>query len=194
MSKIILEEGRIRDLPYRKRLDACSFMGNDLNEETTIKEGKHGKGAFAGKSFKKDQIICKLVGSLHRRNEMPEKDNKKTVRFIQIGRKIYLHVAGNGDYLNHSCSPNAGLVIKGKSVHLQAIKNIKCGEEVTFDYSTTMNEDEYELKCNCGSSNCRKVISDFKYLPNDIQEKYFQLGIVPDYVFRNGMKKKNCAL
>src|SRR5207245_8745746 len=33
MSKIILDEDRIRDLPYRKRLDACtSIIKNEIDE------------------------------------------------------------------------------------------------------------------------------------------------------------------
>jgi len=151
-------------------------------EKLSVKEGKNGKGAFVIDDFKKGQIICSLIGSIHRRNEMPKRDTKVTVRFIQIGKKTYLHVSGNGDYLNHSCNPNAGLVIKGTNVNLKAIKNIKRGKEVTFDYSTTMGEDEYELKCHCGNANCRKKIRDFKYLPVTIQQKYVKLGIVPAHI------------
>ncbi len=123
---------------------------------------------------------------------MPSKDTKKTVRYVQIGRKSYLHISGNGDYLNHSCNPNAGLVIKGTNVNLKAIKNIKRGDEVTFDYSTTMNEDEYELKCHCGSTNCRKIIRDFKYLPITLQKKYVKIGIVPLYIL-NVIKKQTAV-
>lgn len=148
----------------------------------SVKEGKLGKGAFASDDFKKSQIICTLVGRRYHRNDMPRKDTKKTVRYVQIGRKFYLHISGNGDYLNHSCCPNAGLVIKGTNVKLKAIKNIKRGDEITFDYSTTMNEDEYELTCHCGNANCRKTIRDFKYLPNTIRKKYISMDIVPLYI------------
>jgi len=157
-------------------------MGMVREEKLLVKEGNYGKGAFAADDFKKGQIICALGGSTHQRDEMPKKDTKKTVRYVQIGRKFYLHISGNGDYLNHSCNPNAGLVIKGTNVKLKAIKNIKRGDEVTFDYSTTMNEDEYELSCHCGNTNCRKTIRDFKYLPITIRKKYVRMGIVPLYI------------
>jgi SET domain-containing protein len=163
-------------------------------EKLSVKEGIHGKGAFVTDSFKKGKTICKLIGTLYRGNEMPEKDNKVTVRFVQIGKKTYLQISGNGDYINHSCNPNAGLVIKGTNVNLQAIKDIKQGEEITYDYSTTMDENKYELKCNCGRANCRKVIRDFKCLPNTIQQKYVSLGIVPDYILKSVIKKKNSSV
>lgn len=62
-----------------------------------------------------------------------------------------------------------------------AIKDIEKGEEITWDYSTTMDEDIWEMDCNCGSKKCRKRIRDFKYLPKEIKERYVKLGIVPDY-------------
>jgi len=49
---------------------------------------------------------------------------------------------GVDDFFNHSCDPNAGLQIDGQKVWLVAIKNITQGEEITWDYSTTMDEDD----------------------------------------------------
>ena len=66
-----------------------------------------------------------------------------------------------------------------------SIKDIKKGEEITWDYSTTMDEDKWEMDCVCQSKNCRKRIKDFKYLPKEIQQKYIKLGIVPDYILEN---------
>lgn len=71
----------------------------------------------------------------------------------------------------------------GKAVF--ANKNFKAGEEITWDYSTTMDEDKWEMDCVCQSKNCRKRIKDFKYLPKEIQQKYIKLGIVPDYILEN---------
>ncbi len=74
------------------------------------------------------------------------------------------------DYINHSCNPNSGLIIKNEKVNLIAIKNIKNGKEITYDYSTTINEDNWKMRCNCGSKICRKIIKDFKYLPKNIKK------------------------
>ena len=68
---------------------------------------------------------------------------------------------------------------------LFAVKDIETGQEITWDYSTTLDEDEWELDCACESAACRGRIRDFKHLPKNLQQKYISLGIVPDYV-RNG--------
>jgi len=55
---------------------------------------------------------------------------------------------------------------------LRAIKNIKKGEEICTDYSIS-GFDKWEMKCHCGSSNCRKIIyGDFKKLPAKLRSKY----------------------
>lgn len=89
------------------------------------------------------------------------------------------------DYVNHSCDPNSGLVINNINVILIAIRNIKKLEEITWDYSTTIDEDEWEMDCNCRSNICRGRIGDFKYLPEDIQRRYIKLGIVPNYILES---------
>ena len=54
-------------------------------------------------------------------------------------------------HLNHSCNPNVG--VRGEITFI-AMRDIEAGEELTFDYAMTDNED-YEMHCNCGTQNCR---------------------------------------
>ena len=98
---------------------------------------------------------------------------------------------GLNDFLNHLCNPNSGLKIEGKRVTLIAIKNIKKGKEIKWDYSTTMDEDDWELDCKCGSKNCRKRIKDFKYLPKKLRQKYIKLRIVPEYILKDIGETRN---
>jgi SET domain-containing protein len=63
--------------------------------------------------------------------------------------------------LSHSCRPNCSTVIhvvNGKySIGMFAIRDIKFGEELTFDYnSVTESEKEFEQAlCLCGTSMCQ---------------------------------------
>jgi hypothetical protein len=86
-------------------------------------------------------------------------------------------------FLNHSCSPNSGFKIRGKEARLVAIKDISAGDEVTFDYSTTMHKDKWSLKCNCGNRKCRGLITNFDTLTKSLQNRYKKLGIVPRYAY-----------
>ena len=149
-------------------------------------QSKLGKAVFANKDFKKGEEIIKFRGQPMKRRELPELIVPEDDRYIQVGKDKYLGPSGDfDDFFNHSCNPNSGIKIIGKRVILIAIKDIKKEKEVTWDYSTTMNEDEWEMDCMCKSKNCRKKIRDFKYLPKEIQQKYIELEIVPKYILKN---------
>ncbi|HZZ43123.1 MAG TPA: hypothetical protein VFE58_09305, partial [Tepidisphaeraceae bacterium] len=66
-------------------------------------------------------------------------------------------------------------------VELVAIRDIEEGEELYFDYSTTMDEDDFEMVCRCGTKGCRGVVRDFKHLPGELKKRYVGLGVVPGY-------------
>jgi hypothetical protein len=101
---------------------------------------------------------------------------------LQIGPDLYIGESGHADdFVNHSCDPNAGMLIDGTDVRLIAIREIPSGEQITFDYSTTMDEDDFEFDCLCGSQECRRRIRDFKHLSEGTKKRYGQLGVVPDY-------------
>ena len=42
------------------------------------------------------------------------------------------------------------------------MKNIRRGEEVTFDYSTSEGENGWYLICHCENKNCRRIIGSYK--------------------------------
>jgi len=59
---------------------------------------------------------------------------------------------------NHSCDPNT--VYDGLNV--KAIRNISKGEELTLDYSSFLDEHMEPFECQCGSPECRGVITGIK--------------------------------
>ena len=149
-------------------------------------QSKLGKAVFANKDFKKGEEIIEFNGKLFTYEQLPIPYDEVEDHYVQIDKNLYMGPSGGvDDFFNHSCNPNSGIKIKGKRVILIAIKDIEKREEITWDYSTTMDEDEWEMECICESKNCRKRIRDFKYLPKKIQQKYIKLGIVPKYILEN---------
>jgi hypothetical protein len=63
-----------------------------------------------------------------------------------------------------------------------AIRDIGIGEEICYDYSTTMAEGFWTLQCRCGAESCRGLVTDFELLPDQIREKYLSLGIVQRFI------------
>ncbi len=140
-------------------------------------------GVFAGERFRRGDFIVRFTGAIYGVKDLPPIVRPQDDRFVQVGIRKYMGPSGGvDDYFNHSCNPNAGLTfVTDSKINLIAIKDISPGEEITWDYSTTMDEDDWEMNCKCGAANCRRRIRDFKYLPRAIQKKYAMLGIVPAY-------------
>ena len=144
-----------------------------------------GRGVFAMEPILAFERIIEFTGPLLRQSETtPE------TYAVQIGPDLYLGASGGpDDFINHSCEPNSGLIIRGQQVHLHAIRGIRAGEEICFDYSTTMDEEDWEMTCHCGTAMCRRFVRDGRHLPDEIWNRYLKLGILPDYVQKSRSAK-----
>lgn len=146
-----------------------------------IKRDKKGAGVYAARPFSRGETIYVLRGkkvvpkNMHYHN----KDFlKKSINPLQIAPRLYLQLSRPSLFFNHSCEPNAG--IKGTST-LFALKHIRRGEEITYDYSTTIDE---SFECVCGSPRCRHAIIDFFGLSRKTQEYYCKRGALPRFILR----------
>lgn len=161
----------------------------------TMKVTNKGKSIFANRNFDVHSFIIEFRGKLYSKEEYKLRLNPCNNHFLQVDDNLFLGPTRTPDnYINHSCCPNSGIRIVGNSVLLFAVKNIRKGEEITFDYSTTMAEDFWEMECRCGAKNCRRSIRDFKYLPRELQERYIALGIVPDFVINHSRQSLQMAM
>jgi len=122
--------------------------------------------------------LCLFTGPVIDYEITKDLDEKESYA-LQVSKDSYHLLDPPFRYFNHSCDPNCGLT---PDLKLIAIKPISVGEELTYDYSTTMMERDWKMKCSCGKSNCRKIISDFDKLPREVQTKYLELNIVQDYI------------
>lgn len=148
----------------------------------TVGKNHHGKAVFAAKNYKKDDVILVFEGPIVSKSELPKNLHGKMDRFVQIGINQYMGPSRTtDDYVNHSCDPNSGLKFTDFGLLLIAIKPIKIGEEIAWDYSTTMHEDNWQMDCLCGSKKCRGVVKEFKHLPVSTKRRYKRLGILPKY-------------
>jgi SET domain-containing protein len=142
-----------------------------------VQECGTGRGVFACEAILAKSVIMLYSGPMLRYEQ-----TSPTTLALQIGPDLYMGESkAADDFVNHCCEPNAGMLIDGCDVQLVAIRDIATGEQITFDYSTTMDEDDFEFDCLCGKEKCRGRIRDFKHLPAAIGEYYGNLGVVPLY-------------
>jgi len=146
-----------------------------------VRSGTHGRGVFTEEPIPAAGWIIRFTGPFLRYAQ-----TSASTYALQIGPDLYIGSSGElDDFINHSCEPNAGLRITGTTVDLYAIRDIAAGEEILFDYSTTLDEEDFTMSCQCGAPSCRGVIGDGKYLPEETWRRYIALGIVPEYVQRS---------
>jgi uncharacterized protein len=126
-----------------------------------------GEGLFAKVNFKKGNLIFAWEGVL-KKGRYPYYVGD---RWLQIEKCQWIAPLRNnpGWYINHSCNPNSGIK---NSVQIVAMKNIRRGEEVTFDYSTSESEKGWYLICDCENKNCRRIIRSYKSLSTELKLKY----------------------
>ncbi len=125
-----------------------------------------GEGVFATTSFDSNEIVMTGV--------IKKTLNENHSHASQIGEHDYVFHAGLITKVNHSCEPNCGIHVNKSGAHdFIAIKKISPEEEITFDYAMrNYNIDYFPMQCMCGSDQCRKNITGWKYLPDNIKAKY----------------------
>ena len=121
------------------------------------------KSIFTTQPIKKDTIIF----------EFEKKFLKHPTRTsMQIDEGIHQE-CNNPDafenLLNHACNPNG--YIKFSDLTYRALRNIKKGEELTFNYLTTEWDLFNKFQCHCNFTNCYGQIKGFKYLTLKQQQK-----------------------
>lgn len=137
------------------------------------------KGIFAKRDIRKGEVIFIFKGK--KKEDKYDKERSKIGQnWLGFGENIWLDPKNDsfGRYINHSCDPNAG--IKGK-VTFVAMRKIKKGEEITFDYSISEADPYWRLdhNCRCGCKNCRKIIRSVESLTKDIFKRY--LPYIPKF-------------
>lgn len=147
-----------------------------------IKQTNTGKGVFTKIDIPARKPIIEVTGEVHSENTMPQPENPA---WLQVSNKWFVGPSGSlDDQVRHSCNPNAYLEVVGTRAILYSLYLIKAGSEVTFDYSLTSTDtlDKWKLDCKCNFVNCRKTISGWQYLPEDLKEKYRKMNIVPMFM------------
>lgn len=133
----------------------------------------HGRGVYATADIKKGTRVIEYLGErishaeADRRYEHKGEDDGHTFLFIASNRTVIDAAVDGNDarFINHHCDPNCETVIEKSRVFIDAIRNIKAGEELGYDYQLTWEstDDPAELAlyaCRCGARKCRGTMLD----------------------------------
>ncbi len=130
---------------------------------------------IADKPFSAGEDILEFRGPKVRGDELDSR-----IHALEIGGGWFLGPSGLADdFVNHACDPNSAVFFEHSKVMLRALRDIAQGEEITFDYSLVMREDDTTFECCCGAKNCRGIIGPFSELPEDLKRQYARQKLVP---------------
>ena len=158
-------------------LDAYRALPNPF----AVGESHLGKTVFAARGFAEGETLLRFAG---RRLTRAPQAHGTDDRFVQVGEGEYLGPSGRvDDLINHSCDPNTGLRFEaGGAVFLVALRRIDAGEEVSWDYSTTLKDSDWRMPCDCRSVDCRGLIGNFDTVSAERQAWFVERGLVAPYL------------
>ncbi|MEJ2376355.1 MAG: SET domain-containing protein [Pseudolabrys sp.] len=117
-----------------------------------------GLGLFATRPIKKKTRIAEYKGPIldAEAAERAERRGNRYLYEVSKNRTIDGTARSNvARYANHSCNPNAESVIWRGRVFIKALRDIKPGEEIVYDYGTDYLKNVIgRSKCKC--SRCRR--------------------------------------
>lgn len=185
--------------------DSCDFQENCKNKRIQQSDCpnlivatalKKGNGLFANENIEKHRFITEYVGEVINNEQLVERHAKYTRLgkehwyVMSVWNSLYIDATEMGNdsrYINHSCEPNCNVEfwqISGiNRVGIFAIRDIKIGEELTYNYRaefygylsnyyhfcTISNNNHHNRdiqQCLCGAKACAGTIGEKKPLTN----------------------------
>jgi hypothetical protein len=112
-----------------------------------------GWGVFATRSISKNTRIVDYAGEKIDNRESLKREG----RYLKQGHiwcfklnRLYVRDAAVGGniarYINHACRPNCYTQVVGDTIWIRAARNIRRGEELSYDYST---DGDGNIQCRC---------------------------------------------
>jgi hypothetical protein len=130
---------------------------------------------FAVDDIDAGEIVAVKGGSVMSFSRFKEIEHLVSPTEIQIEDDLVIasereeDVESNILCLNHSCSPNVG--VRGQ-ITFVALRCIPVGHELTIDYAMIDGDPNERMDCECGSVECRGVVTGSDWQREDLQRRY----------------------
>lgn len=132
---------------------------------------RHGRGVFALEPIRKGARIIEYKGKRVRwswaSRQYPDVEGEPTHTFLfELDDDWVIDANQQGNearWINHSCSPNCRAVNEEGRIYIEAIRAIKPGEELGYDYNIRLPErltptQKKRWPCYCGARTCRGTL------------------------------------
>lgn len=159
-----------------------NFVSPKLEARPRPEKGRF--GLFARQAVAAGELLLVWGGRVVTGAEWATLSPQKQEHSVQVEEDLYLVgfegvPPDAGDYINHSCQPNAGL--RGQ-IAVVAMRSIEPDEEICFDYAMSDGTPYDEFTCACGMPACRGQITGSDWQRPELQQRY--LGYFSPYLQR----------
>jgi len=174
MNKRFMKMGKIIRSNTQKVYDK-SPSSNGKRRIQVRQSGIHGKGVFAVHPIDAGETLLEYKGEIITWTKAlarhpHDKSQPHHTFYFHLDDHHVIDAKYNGNsakWINHSCQPNLEAEQKGNRVFLKALRHIKAGEELSYDYSLVVDSRKTprlkkEYACYCGAANCRGTMLDCK--------------------------------
>lgn len=131
-----------------------------------------GRGLFAQAPLVRGEVLAVFGGTVLHAAQLEALTSEERLAVVQIDENLFLWsvIPGPGDWINHSCQPNAGLC--GQIV-LVALRDIGPGEEICYDYAMSDGSAYDQFECCCGTALCREVVTGNDWRRPELIARYW---------------------
>jgi len=154
----------------KKSTRPTAYLSPEL--EARPHRNKGGFGVFAKSPLRADDVLVVWGGDVVVAEKFAGLPGYVQQHSLQVEEDLYLVPNGvdePADFVNHSCEPNAGM--RGQIV-IVALRDIKAGEEICYDYATSDGGSYDEFICACGTPGCRGKITGNDWKRPELWERY----------------------
>jgi SET domain-containing protein len=114
-----------------------------------VLRSRSGRGLFTQERIPKGSFIIEYLGRPATAKQIKENRGKYlfwTSSTSMIDGNIPENTAR---FINHSCAPNCEIIIRKRRVYVFALRTIKPGEEISYDYGEEYFEMHLAGSCRC---------------------------------------------
>ena len=115
----------------------------------------HAAGCFTLEDIPRGTMVLEYTGERISKQEGDRRYEGRSFTYLfGLGNgNIVIDGHGMAMFINHSCKPNCAIDETKGRIFVKTLRNLKAGEELTYDYWLYDGEDE--APCFCGAKNCR---------------------------------------
>ena len=128
----------------------------------------HGRGVFALRHIPKGARVIEYKGELITDEEADRRyadlhENSPHTMLFSVDNNLVIDGTQQGNsarWINHSCAPNCEIEEEGVRIFIDARREIRPGDELTYDYNLQLGEPHTRAAkrahaCFCGTRRCR---------------------------------------